>query len=181
MQADKPAEPPNTQNAELSAEDLEIGRVENLRLFADEKWLPPSASQIPSLTDLNLTPPPAVRTPLSQTKLTARPQRNVRLSARFVSAESSADPQPSQSSVAPMPLSQSLAPVLNSAQHHLPRADLPSHLAPVRKKSRVFVPITSGSVVTSSYGGDLVANSSRNSSNNEPTPPRAAKCCIVAC
>ena len=80
-----------------------------------------------------------------------------------------------------MQLSQPLAPTLNFAQLRLSRADSPLHLAPVRKKARVDVPITSGSVVTSSYGGYLVANSTRNSSITEPTPPRAANCCIVAC
>ena len=73
LQAEPPVEPPNTQNAEASDEDLEIGRVENLRLFADDEWLPPSASQIPFLTDLDLTPPFAISTPLSQTQITARP------------------------------------------------------------------------------------------------------------
>ena len=159
LQAELPAELPNTLNAESSAEDLEIGRVENLRLFADYEWLPPSTSQIPSLIDLDLTPPPALSTPLSQTQLTARPQRNVRLPARFVSAESSAVPLPSQSSVAPVPLSQSLAHAPNSAQPRPPRADLPSHLAPVGKKALVLVAITSGAIVTSSYGGYRVANS----------------------
>ena len=36
-------------------------------------------------------------------------------------------------------------------------------------------------VVTSSYGGYLVANNIRNLPNSEPTPPRAATGCIVAC
>ena len=58
LQAEPPAEPSNTQNAESSAENFEIGRVENLRLFADDEWVPPSASQIPLLTNLDLTPPP---------------------------------------------------------------------------------------------------------------------------
>ena len=40
LQAELPAELPNTLNAESSAEDLEIGRVENMRLFADDEWLP---------------------------------------------------------------------------------------------------------------------------------------------
>ena len=92
LHAEPPDEPPNTQNAESSAEDLEIGRVENLRLFADDEWLPPSASQIPFYTDLDLTPPFAVSTPLSQTQLTSCPQRNVRFPARFASAESTARP-----------------------------------------------------------------------------------------
>ena len=70
LQAELPAELPNALNAESSAEDLEVGCVENLRLFADDEWLPPSASQIPSLIDLDLTPPPAVSSPLSQTQLT---------------------------------------------------------------------------------------------------------------
>ena len=85
-----PAELPNTLNAESSAEDLEIARVENLRLFADDEWLPPSASQIPSLIDLDLSRPPAVSTPLSHTPLTARPKRNVRPLVSFASAEWSA-------------------------------------------------------------------------------------------
>ena len=37
LQAEPPVEPPNTQNAESNAEDLEIGRVKNLRLFADDE------------------------------------------------------------------------------------------------------------------------------------------------
>ena len=122
LQDEPPATLPNALNAESSAEDLEIGHVDNLRLFADDEWLPPSASQIPSLIDLDLTPPHAVSTPLSQTKPTARPQRNVRLPVRFASAESSAVPLPSQSSVAPVPLSQSLAPAPNSADFR-PRAN----------------------------------------------------------
>ena len=160
---------PSIVSSQSSAEDLEIGRVENLRLFADDEWLPPSASQIPSLIDLDLTPPPAVSTPLSQTQLTARPKRNVCPPVRFASAESS--------SVLP---SQSLAPAPNSAQPRLPRADLPSHLAPVRKKAQVLVPITSGAIVTSSYGGYSVSNSIRDSPNSEPTLLRAANCCVVA-
>ena len=60
-----------------------IGRVEYLCLFTDDEWPPFSALQILSLIDLNLTPPPAVRTPLSQTQFTARPQRNDRPPARF--------------------------------------------------------------------------------------------------
>ena len=43
LQAKLPAELPNTLNAESSADDLEIGRVENLLLFAEDEWLPPSA------------------------------------------------------------------------------------------------------------------------------------------
>ena len=35
--------------------------------------------------------------------------------------------------------------------------------------------------MTSSYGGFLVANTTRNSPNSESTPPRFANCCIVAC
>ena len=97
LQAELPAELLSTLNAESSAEELEIGRVKNLRLFADDEWLPPSASQIPYLIYLDLTPPPAVSTPLLQTQLTARPQRNVRLPARFVSTESSTVPLPSLS------------------------------------------------------------------------------------
>ena len=73
LQAELPAEQPNTQNAESSGEDFEIGRVENLRLFADDEWLPPSASQISSHTDLDITPPFAISTPLPQTQITARP------------------------------------------------------------------------------------------------------------
>ena len=176
LQVELPTELPNTLNAESSAEDLKIGRVENLRLFVDDEWLPPSASQISSLIDFDLTPPPAVSTPLSQTQLTARPQRNVRFPAPFASAESSTVPLPSQSSVAPVPLSQSLAPAPNSAQPRPPRANLPPHLETVRKKTRVLVPITSGAVVTSSYGGYCVSNNIRDSPNSEPTPPRAANC-----
>ena len=181
LKAEPSAKLPNTQNAESSADDMEIGRVVNLRLFADDEWSPPSASQIPSLTDRDLTPPPVVSTPLSQKQLTARPQRNVRLPASFVSAESSAASLPSQSSVTHVPLSQSLAPAPNPAQPRLSRADLPPQLAPVGKKARVFVQITSGAVVTSSYGNYRVANSIRDSPNSEPMPPRAAHCCIVAC
>ena len=128
-------------------------------VFADDEWLPPSASKIPSIIDLYLTPPPVVSTPLSQTQLTACPQRKVRLPARFASVDSSAVPLPSQSSVAFVPLSQSLSPAPNSAQPRPPRADLPPDHAPVRKITRVLVPITSGAIVTSSYGGDRVANS----------------------
>ena len=179
------AEPPNTQNLESSAENIEIGRVENLRLFADDEWLPPSASQIPSFTDLDLTPPFAISTPLSQTQFTARFQRNVLLPARLVSADSSAAFLPSKSRVAPVPLSQSLVRALNPAQPRLSRAEgeseLPSQLAPVRKKARVFVPITRGAIVTSRYGGYCVAISSRDSSNSKPKPPQVANCCIVAC
>ena len=123
MQAILAAEVPNTLNAKSSAKDLEIGRVENLRLFADDEWLPPSASQIPSLIDFDLTPPTAVSTSLSQMQLNARPQRNVCPTARFVSAESSAVPLPSQSSIAPVPLLQSLAPDPDSAQPRLPQTD----------------------------------------------------------
>ena len=163
LQAKLPVKLPNTLNAESSAEDLDIIRVENLRLFADDEWLAPSASQILSCIGLDLTPPPAVSTPLLQTTLTARSQRNVRLPARFVSVQSSAVPMPSQSSVAPVPLSQSLTPDFNPAQPGLPRTDrkseLHAHLAQVRKKARVFVPITSGAIVTSSYGGYRVGNS----------------------
>ena len=115
LKAEPPAEQPNTQNAESSDEDLEIGRVENLHLLADDEWLPLSASQIPFLTYLDFTSPFAISTPLSQTQITARPQRNVRLPARFAPAESSAVHLPSQSSVAPVPLSQSLAYALNLA------------------------------------------------------------------
>ena len=171
LQAETPAQLPNTLNAESSAENLDIGRVENLRLFANDEWLPPSALQIPSLIDLDLTPPPAVSTPLSQTQLTTRPQRNVRPPARFASVESSVVRLPSQS----------LAPAPNSAQPRPPRADLPSHLAPVRKKARILLPITSGAIVTSRYGGYRVANSICDSSNSELKPPRAENCCIVAC
>ena len=70
LQAKLPAKMSNTQNAESSVEKIQIGRVENLRLFAEEQWLPPSASQIPSLIDLEITSPPAVSTPLSQKQLT---------------------------------------------------------------------------------------------------------------
>ena len=123
LQPEPLSEPPNTQNAESSAEDLEIGRVENLRLFADDEWLPPSASQIPSLTDLDVTPPFGVSIPLSRMQLTVCPQRNVCLCARFAFAESSAVPLPSQSSVASVPLSQSLAPAINLSSPRLPRID----------------------------------------------------------
>ena len=178
LHAEPPAEPPNIQNAESSAEDLEISRVENLCLLADGEWLPFSASQIPSLTDLDLTPPPSVFHCRRRNSL-------LRLSARFVSAESSAAPLPSQSSVAPVPLSQSLALALNLGSPRLPRTDgeseIPLHLAPVRKKSRVLVPITSGAIVTSRYGGYCFAINSRDSSNSEPKPPRVAHCCIVVC
>ena len=34
--------------------------------------------------------------------------------------------------------------------------------------------------MTKSYGGYCVSNSIRDSPNSEPTPPRAANCCIVA-
>ena len=37
LQAEPPAKLPNTLNAESSAEDLEIGRVENLRLFVGDE------------------------------------------------------------------------------------------------------------------------------------------------
>ena len=161
---------PNTLNAESSAEELEIGRFKNLRLFADDEWLPSSESQIPSLIDLDLTPPPAVSTPLSQTQLNARPKRNVRPFVRFASAESSAVPLPSQS----------LATAHNSAQPRPLRANLPSHLAPVRKKARVFVTITSGAIVTSNYGGYCVSISINDSPNSEPTWARAANCFTVA-
>ena len=73
LQAKPLAKLPNTQNAESNAENLEIDRVENIRLFADDDWLPPSASQIPFLSDIDLTPFPAVNTPLSHTQLNARP------------------------------------------------------------------------------------------------------------
>ena len=172
-----PAEPsrrrpfaPLIASSQSSAEVFEIGRVENLCLFADDEWLPLAASQIPSLIDLDLTPPPAVSTPLPQTQLTARSKRNVRPPVRFASAESSAVFLPSQS----------LATALNSAQPCAPRADFLSHLAPVRKKARVHVPITSGAIMTSSYGGYCVSNSIPDSPNREPTPPRAANCYIVA-
>ena len=102
--------------------------------------------------DLDLIPPPAVSTPLSQTQPTAHPQSYVRLPARFVSAKSSAVPLPSQSSVTPMPLSQSLTPALNLVQPSLPRTDrefeLPAHIAPVWKKARVLVPIKSGAIAS---------------------------------
>ena len=81
---------PSIASFQSSAKVFEIGRVENLRLFADDEWLPPSVSQSPSLIDLDVTPPPAVSTPMSQRQPTARPQRNVCLPARFASAESSA-------------------------------------------------------------------------------------------
>ena len=181
LQAEPPAELPNTLNAESGSEEFEIGRVENLRLFADDEWLPPSASQIPFLIDLDLTLPPVVSTPMSQSQLTACTQRNVCLLARSASAESSAVPLQSQSSVTFVPLSQSLAPAPNSAQPRPPRADLPPHFAPVRQKTRVIVPITSGAIVTSSYSGYRVANSICDSSNSEPKPHRTANCCIVAC
>ena len=41
LQAEPPAVLPNTQNTGSSAEDFKIGRVYNLRLFADDEWLPP--------------------------------------------------------------------------------------------------------------------------------------------
>ena len=66
LQAEPFANLPNTQNAESSGEDLEIGRVENIRLFSDNEWMPFSASQIPSLTDFDFTPPTVVSTLLSQ-------------------------------------------------------------------------------------------------------------------
>ena len=50
----------NSQRLELTAEDSEIGRVDNLQLFADDELLPPASSQPPSLLDLELTPPPAL-------------------------------------------------------------------------------------------------------------------------
>ena len=56
-----------------------------------------------------------------------------------------------------------------------------SHLAPVWKKARVLVPITSNAIVTCSYGGYCVAISSRDSSNSEPKPARVENYCIVAC
>ena len=139
----------------------------------------------PLLTSNSPCPPPAVSTPRWQTQRIARRQRNVRLLSRFVSAVSSAAPLPSQTSVAPVPLSESLAPVLNPTQPCLPQTDRKSelslHLAPLRKKARDFVPITSGAIVTRSNGGYRVANSIRDSSNSELTPPPAANCCIVAC
>ena len=92
LKAEPPDTPPITLNAKSNAENIEIGCVENLHLFADDELLPPSASLIPSLTVLDLIPPPVDSTPLSQTQLTARPERNVRLPARFASAESSAFP-----------------------------------------------------------------------------------------
>ena len=55
------------------------------------------------------------------------------------------------------------------------------YLALVRKLARVLVSITSGAVVFRSYGGYLVANSTRNSPNSEPTLPRVANCYILAC
>ena len=83
----------------------------------------------------------------------------------------------SQSSVVFVPLSQSLAPAPKFTQPCPPQADLPPHLAQVRKKTRFLVPITSDAVVTSSYG---VSNSNRDSSNREPTALQAENCCIVA-
>ena len=141
---------PSIASSQSSAEDLEIGRVENFSLFADDEWLPPFASQISSLIDLDITPPSTVSTPLSQTQFNARPQRNVHLPARFVSAESSAFSLPSQSCDAPVPLLQSLTLACNLAQPRLPQTDreskLPANLAPVRKKARVLVSITSGAI-----------------------------------
>ena len=83
---------PPSASSQSSARDLKIGRIKNLRYIADNKWLPPSASQISSLIDLDSTPPAAVSTPLLQTQLTARFQRNFRFLARFASSESSATP-----------------------------------------------------------------------------------------
>ena len=80
-----------------------------------------------------------------------------------------------------MSLPQSIAPAPNSAQPRPPRADLPPHLAPVGKKTRVLVPITSGAIVKSSYGGYRDSNSICDSSNSEPKPPRTANCSMVAC
>ena len=102
-------------------------------------------------------------------QLTARHQRNVRPTVRFASAESSAVTLPTQW-LAPSP-----------AQPLPFRADLPSHLAPVRKNARVFVLIINCAIMTRNYGGYRVANSICDSSYSEPKPPRAANCCIVAC
>ena len=58
LQVEPLADLPSTQNTDSSAKDLEVGRIENPRLFADDEWLPFSASQILSLTVLDFTPPP---------------------------------------------------------------------------------------------------------------------------
>lgn len=47
----------NDYNLESSPENIENGRVDNLRLFADEKCQPTCASRILSLTERYLTPP----------------------------------------------------------------------------------------------------------------------------
>ena len=72
----------------------------------------PPASQILPRADLDLTPPHAVSFRLSQTQLTVRPQRNVRLPARVALTKSSAAFCLSQLSVAFVPLSQPLEPAL---------------------------------------------------------------------
>ena len=81
-----------------------------------------------------------------------------------------------------VPLSKSLAPVLNPAQPRLPRTDreseLPLRLAPVRKKAPILVLITSAAIVRSSYGGDCVVISRRDSSNSKPKRSRVAKTAI---
>ena len=186
LQAEPPADLPNTQNAESSAKDLAIVRVENLRLFADVDWLPPSATRAPSLTDLDLTQPLAISTPQSQTHVTARPQRNTRPPARFASSQWSASSPPLLSSVIPAPLSQPLAPAVNAASPRLSRAENQEseprrHLVQVQKRARVPVLITCGAIITSSYGGYLVTSSIRSLLNSKPTPPLIANCCIVAC
>ena len=163
-------------------------------MVADDQWLPPSASQILSPTDLDLIPFPAISTPLSHTQRIARAPVKCptpctfhihRIECRFYAVIVECHPLPSQSSVAPVPLSNSLAPALNPVQLSLPRTDreseLSSHLLPVRMKARIHFPITSGAIVTSSYGSYSVATSICDSSNSKPTPPRFGNCCIVAC
>ena len=55
LQADPVSDMMNSKNAESSVEHIKIGHVENLRLFADDEWLPASASQIRSRTVFYLT------------------------------------------------------------------------------------------------------------------------------
>ena len=181
LQADPPAEPANTQNAGSSVENFESGRVENLRLFADDEWLSPSASQISSLTDLDLTTTTLSVLHCRRQNLLLVP--SVMSDFLHVSCLQSRVPLFCRYSRVSLPFrcSSRSHQHFNFAQLRLDRADVPSHLAQVRKKARILVLITSGSVMTNSYGGYLVATSTSNSSNSEPTPPRAANCCIDAC
>ena len=71
--------------SEPIGEYSKIGRIDNLHLFDDSEWLPLADSQLSSLLDLDLTPPPSLRALQSQRPSNVRSQRRKQVPSRVAS------------------------------------------------------------------------------------------------